>query len=305
MTTNTVEAQGSSPKKSILEYISGNIRDYGLLISLIVIVGFFQYMTEGRMLAPSNINNIPNQNGYVIVMALGMLLVIVAGHIDLSVGSVCAFTGAVAATLMVKLGWHWAPAAVATLVVGALIGGIQGYFIAYLRIPSFIVTLAGMLVFRGLTYRLLGNTNVGPLPAEFNQLSAGWIPDPFASPGFFTTTFALGLIAAPDLKAAAAARVKFKAPGVGVGVRVGAGVAPPDLPPPPDVKAGVKAKIGVKVPAVKIQAPAVKAGAAIKAKAGAGVKAGAGIKVQAPSIKIKAPEVKLKAQVKGGFKIGN
>lgn len=196
MTTNTVEAQGSSPKKSILEYISGNIRDYGLLISLVVIVGFFQYMTEGRMLAPSNINNIPNQNGYVIVMALGMLLVIVSGHIDLSVGSVCAFTGAVAATLMVKLGWHWAPAAVATLVVGALIGGVQGYFIAYLRIPSFIVTLAGMLVFRGLTYRLLGNTNVGPLPAEFNQLSAGWIPDPFASPGFFTTTFALGLIAA-------------------------------------------------------------------------------------------------------------
>jgi hypothetical protein len=108
-------------------------------------------------------------------------------------------------------------------------------------------------------------------------------------------------IAAPDLKAAAAARVKFKAPGVGV--RVGAGVAAPDLPPPPDVKANVKAKVGVKVPAVKIQAPAVNAGAAIKAKAGAGVKAGAGIKVQAPSIKIQAPSVKVKA--KAGFKIGN
>jgi putative multiple sugar transport system permease protein len=196
MTTNNTAIQAASPKKSIVEYISGNIRDYGLLISLLVIVGFFQYMTEGRMLAPSNINNIPNQNGYVIVMALGMMLVIVSGHIDLSVGSVCAFTGAVAAVLMVNFHWHWAPAAIATLAVGAFIGGLQGYFIAYLRIPSFIVTLAGMLVFRGLTYRLLGNTNVGPLPATFNQLSAGWITDPFAMPGFYVTTFALGLIAA-------------------------------------------------------------------------------------------------------------
>ncbi|MDX2087447.1 MAG: FecR family protein [Kofleriaceae bacterium] len=110
-------------------------------------------------------------------------------------------------------------------------------------------------------------------------------------------------LAAPDLKAAAAARASFRAPGIGAGVRVGANVAPPDLPPPPDVKA----KIGVKVPSVKIQAPAVKAGAAIKAKAGvgigAGVKAGAGIKVKAPSIKIQAPSVKVKA--KAGFRIGN
>nr|WP_307437552.1 multiple monosaccharide ABC transporter permease [Labrys monachus] len=190
------EAQTASPNKSIVDYISSNIRDYGLLISLLVIVVFFQYMTEGKMLAPSNINNIPNQNGYVIIMALGMMLVIVSGHIDLSVGSVCAFTGAVAAVLMVNYHWHWAPAALATLAVGAVIGGMQGYFIAYLRIPSFIVTLGGMLVFRGLTYRLLGNTNVGPLPQTFNQLSAGWIADPFAVPGFYTTTFALGVIGA-------------------------------------------------------------------------------------------------------------
>jgi putative multiple sugar transport system permease protein len=196
MTTQTVEVPASSPNKSIVEYVSSNIRDYGLLISLLVIVGFFQYMTEGRMLAPSNINNIPNQNGYVIVMALGMLLVIVTGNIDLSVGSVCAFTGAVAAVLMVNFHWHYIPAAIATLLVGAMIGGMQGFFIAYLRIPSFIVTLAGMLVFRGLTYRLLGNTNVGPLPATFNQLSAGWIFDPFAMPGFYVTTFALGIVGA-------------------------------------------------------------------------------------------------------------
>ena len=196
MTMKITEAQVASSNKSIVEYITSNIRDYGLLISLLVIVIFFQYMTEGRMLAPSNINNIPNQNGYVIIMALGMMLVIVSGNIDLSVGSVCAFTGAVAAVLMVNLHLHYIPAAIVTLVAGAIIGGVQGYFIAYLRIPSFIVTLAGMLVFRGLTYRLLGNTNVGPLPATFNQLSAGWIIDPFAIPGFYVTTFALGIIGA-------------------------------------------------------------------------------------------------------------
>ena len=196
MTMKITEAQVASSNKSIVEYITSNIRDYGLLISLLVIVIFFQYMTEGRMLAPSNINNIPNQNGYVIIMALGMMLVIVSGNIDLSVGSVCAFTGAVAAVLMVNLHLHYIPAAIVTLVAGAIIGGVQGYFIAYLRIPSFIVTLAGMLVFRGLTYRLLGNTNVGPLPATFNQLSAGWIIDPFAIPGFYITTFALGIIGA-------------------------------------------------------------------------------------------------------------
>ena len=194
MTMKLTEAQASSPSRSIVDYVTSNIRDYGLLISLIVIVAFFQYMTEGRMLAPSNINNIPNQNGYVIIMALGMMLVIVSGHIDLSVGSVCAFTGATSAVLMVNYHWPWQLAAPATLIVGAIIGGVQGFFIAYLRIPSFIVTLGGMLVFRGLTYRLLGNTNVGPLPQEFNQLSAGWIPDPFAQPGFYTTTFGLGII---------------------------------------------------------------------------------------------------------------
>ncbi|GLS22101.1 ABC transporter permease [Labrys miyagiensis] len=196
MTMNSTVSQAASPRKSIVDYISSNIRDYGLLISLLIIVGFFQYMTEGRMLAPSNINNIPNQNGYVIVMALGMMLVIVSGHIDLSVGSVCAFTGAVSAVLMVNVHVPWPLAAILTLAVGAVIGGVQGYFIAYLRIPSFIVTLAGMLVFRGLTYRLLGNTNVGPLPATFNQLSAGWITDPFAVPGFYVTTFVLAVIAA-------------------------------------------------------------------------------------------------------------
>jgi putative multiple sugar transport system permease protein len=110
-------------------------------------------------------------------MALGMLLVIVAGHIDLSVGSVAAFTGAVAAVLTVNVGlpvWVVIPA---VLMVGALIGAAQGYWIAYWRIPSFIVTLAGMLVFRGLTLWLLGGQNIGPFPKSFQSLSTGFVPD--------------------------------------------------------------------------------------------------------------------------------
>jgi len=124
-------------------------------------------------------------------------------------------------------------------------------------------------------------------------------------------------VAAPDLRAAADARVKFKAPGVGARVGVGAGVAPPAMPAAPDVKgnvkAGMKAKVGVAVPAVDVAPPKVNAGAAIKAKvgvgagaaAGAGANAKAGVKLKAPEVKIKAPEVKMKAEVKGGFKIGN
>ena len=194
MTDNTAGALADNSGKSIKNYIMSNIRDYGMLLSLVLIVVFFQIMTNYVMLAPQNVNNVVMQNGYVIVMALGMLLVIVAGRIDLSVGSVCGFTGALAGVLMSRQGWNFLPASAAALLAGALIGGIQGYFIAFLRIPSFIVTLAGMLVFRGLTYKLLGSTNAGPFPPEFNQISVGWIPDPIGHPGFFAGSLALGCI---------------------------------------------------------------------------------------------------------------
>jgi putative multiple sugar transport system permease protein len=112
-------------------------------------------------------------------MALGMLLVIVAGHIDLSVGSVVGFTGAVAAVLTVNMGWPVWAVVPTCLFVGLCIGAAQGYWVAYWRIPSFIVTLAGMLVFRGLTLWLLAGQNVGPFPKSFQSLSTGFIPDAF------------------------------------------------------------------------------------------------------------------------------
>ena len=165
-------------------YLKNNMRQYGLMLALAAIMVFFQIMTGGTMMKPLNLTNLVLQNSYVIIMALGMLLVIVSGHIDLSVGAVAAFIGALSAVMIVH--WHL-PVFVAMpicLVVGGIIGAAQGYWIAYWRIPSFIVTLAGMLVFRGLTLWLLGGQNVGPFPKSFQTLSTGFVPDflPFIGP---------------------------------------------------------------------------------------------------------------------------
>ena len=162
--------------------LATNLRDYGLVLALIAIMIFFQLTTSGTLFKPVNLSNLVQQNSFIIVMALGMLLVIVAGHIDLSVGSVAGFIGALAAMMMViwPLGPFSNPLAVAIvcLILGGAIGAAQGYWIAYHRIPSFIVTLAGMLIFRGMCQALLGGgSSVGPLPDSFKQLSSGFVPD--------------------------------------------------------------------------------------------------------------------------------
>src|SRR6188472_3227915 len=121
----------------------------GLLFALLIAILFFQITSNGVMLKSLNVTNVFLQNGYILVMALGMLLIIVIGNIDLSVGSVAGFLGAVAAILMVKVGLDPLLGVALTLIAGGLIGVWQGMWIAYLRVPSFIVTLAGMLLFRG------------------------------------------------------------------------------------------------------------------------------------------------------------
>ncbi|KKC32155.1 multiple monosaccharide ABC transporter permease [Devosia psychrophila] len=212
MTTET--APTSTPAQNqeltVLGALKANMRDYGLLLALILIMLFFQWSTGGVLFKPVNLTNIILQNSYIIVMALGMLLVIVAGHIDLSVGSVSGFIGALAAMLMV--GWRFPPefaflanpfvAGAICIVVGAAIGAAQGYLIAYHRIPSFIVTLAGMLIFKGLSLALLAGKSVGPFPAEFQLLSAGFIPD-FIGPT--TLVPAVAAVPASDGVAAIAA----------------------------------------------------------------------------------------------------
>ncbi|WP_407049653.1 multiple monosaccharide ABC transporter permease [Methyloraptor flagellatus] len=167
----------SKETPSYAGFLKNNMREYGMLISLIAIMLFFQWATEGRLFQPDNLTNIVQQRGYIVVMALGMLLIIVAGHIDLSVGWLCGFLGAVAAILMVDLSIPWYVAVVLTLIAGGVVGAVQGAAVAYLRIPSFIVTLAGMLTFRGLTLYVLGGRNVGPFPNELSTLLTGFFPE--------------------------------------------------------------------------------------------------------------------------------
>ena len=211
------EPAAHSSDKSLLDHLKHNTREYGMLITLVLIMAFFQYMTDGTLMQPLNLTNLVLQNSYIVIMALGMLLVIVAGHIDLSVGSVCGFIGALAAVLMVNFNWHFVPASMVCLLCGGLIGALQGWFVAYSHIPSFIVTLAGMLVFKGLALAVLAGQSVGPFPDNFQLLSAGFIPDVFAAEGLRVTSLLLGVAVAAAL---AVAGVRARANRVRHGVHV-------------------------------------------------------------------------------------
>jgi putative multiple sugar transport system permease protein len=191
----TLAGQPAAPGRTA-HFLKQNLREYGMLLSLVAIMAFFQVMTDGTLLQPLNLTNLVLQNSYIVIMALGMLLVIVAGHIDLSVGSTAGFIGAVAAVLMVNYEWHYLPATLVCLAVGAAIGAAQGWFVAYFRIPAFIVTLAGMLVFKGLALALLHGQSVGPFPPEFQKLSSGFIPDPLQGEGLRLTSFVVGVAVA-------------------------------------------------------------------------------------------------------------
>jgi putative multiple sugar transport system permease protein len=184
--------------KTLTTLFKNNIREYGMLIALIVVMVFFQIQTEGVLFKPVNITNLVLQNSYIITMALGMLLIIVSGWIDLSVGSVVAVVGALAGVLMVRYDVNWVVVVGISLLVGAAIGAFQGYWVAYLKIPSFIVTLAGFLIFRGLTIALLQGESVGPFPRGFQNISSGFIPDFFNGSlndnPFHITTILIGVI---------------------------------------------------------------------------------------------------------------
>lgn len=187
---------GFSWVSAISRFFKEHIREQGMLIALVVITVFFQIATNGTLLQPLNITNLILQNSYIVVMALGMLLVIVSGHIDLSVGSVAGFIGAVAAVMMVQMELSPILAVTACLIIGALIGAVQGFWVAYMKMPAFIVTLAGMLVFRGLTLVLLQGQSIGPFPVGFQQLSSGFIPDFVGAGELHLTTLVIGAIMA-------------------------------------------------------------------------------------------------------------
>ena len=137
------------------------IKKYAMVIVLALVLVFFSITTGGKILLPNNISNIISQNAYVFVLATGMLLcILTGGNIDLSVGSVVCFVGAVGATLMEAAGVPWPVAVLIMFGVGTLIGATQAFWIAYVRIPPFIVTLAGMLIFRGLSNVVLKGLTV-------------------------------------------------------------------------------------------------------------------------------------------------
>ena len=160
----------------IKKTLGGNLREYGIIGALMVIVLLFQALTGGKLLQPNNVASLIQQNAYVMILAIGMVIVIVAGHIDLSVGSVVAFVGGVVALLMKDVGMPWLVAVLAGILLGALVGAWQGFWVAYVGIPAFIVTLAGMLIFRGLAIILVGVTQSG-FPDPFVQISNGSLPN--------------------------------------------------------------------------------------------------------------------------------
>ncbi|WP_083528060.1 multiple monosaccharide ABC transporter permease [Curtobacterium ammoniigenes] len=175
-------------------YLTGQLRQIGLFIALIVIVLFFQFATNGITLAPINVSNLVVQNSYILILAVGMVMVIIGGHIDLSVGSVVAFIGAIAGVMITQ--WHlpWPLAIVLCLVAGALVGAWQGFWVAYFGIPAFIVTLAGMLAFRGAAEIVLGNQQISPFPAGFRSLGSGFLPS-FGTTGYEPLTLILSVVA--------------------------------------------------------------------------------------------------------------
>ncbi|MBU1249708.1 MAG: sugar ABC transporter permease [Actinobacteria bacterium] len=184
---------------SNLAHIVADLGKNGIFLALIAVIVLFSITTDGILLRPQNISNLIVQNGYILILAIGMVLVIVAGHIDLSVGSIAAFIGAISGVFVSAdyLGLPWWLAIILSLIVGAIVGAWQGFWIAFVGIPAFIVTLAGMLIFRGLALITLGNANIGSFPEEYRALGNGFINFPVQVLGedVDPLTLVIGLIA--------------------------------------------------------------------------------------------------------------
>lgn len=172
-----------------------NLRTSGIYIAFVALVVLFTILTGGTLLAPRNVTNLVLQNAHILIMVLGMLMVIVAGHIDLSVGSVLAFASAVSAFLVIKQGMPWWVGLLAAVVVGLVVGAWHGFWVAVVGIPAFIVTLAGMLLFRGLTAVVLSNTSLSPFPEAYKVVANDYAHGLF---GTITVGQGEGLKAVPE-----------------------------------------------------------------------------------------------------------
>jgi putative multiple sugar transport system permease protein len=172
-----------------------NLRQSGIFIAFVAIVGLFTILTHGVLLSPGNVTNIVLQYSYILILAIGMLIVIVGGHIDLSVGSVVALTGAVSAVLVIKNGQPWWVGVLVALAVGLAVGAWQGFWVAYVGIPAFIVTLAGMLLFRGMTLQVLDNVSLSPFPASYQKIAGGFLNGFLGGQGIDVFTLVIAAVA--------------------------------------------------------------------------------------------------------------
>ncbi|MER7773281.1 multiple monosaccharide ABC transporter permease [Kitasatospora sp. NPDC096140] len=181
-------------QKNLFGGTTSNARQFGMIFTLVSIVLLFQIWTGGLTLTSGNLIAVVSQYSYILILAIGMLMVIVAGHIDLSVGSVAAFTGIVVAKAMQTYSLPWPLGLGLGLLIGVLIGAWQGFWVAYVGVPAFIVTLAGMMLFRG-GNQYIGNADTVPVPADFRKIGAGFLPEVGPDTGYNNLTLLLGLAA--------------------------------------------------------------------------------------------------------------
>lgn len=191
----TASAALHSGSSNLVQLVTRNMRQSGIFVAFVVIVGLFAILTDGVSLSPGNITNLVLQYSYILVLAIGMVIVIVGGHIDLSVGSVVALTGAVSAILVIREGQPWWVGVLAAIAVGVVVGVWQGFWVAYVGIPAFIVTLAGMLLFRGLTQIVLDNLSLSPFPGEYARIASGFLNGLLGGYGYDAFTLLIGAVA--------------------------------------------------------------------------------------------------------------
>lgn len=179
---------------SFLQKLKNNFETYSMYYILAIIVVLFQVLTNGTLLRPLNITNIILQNGYILILAIGMLLVIILGDVDLSVGSIVAFVGAMSAIFSIRMGLSTPVTILLSLGIGALIGAFNGFWVAYVRVPAFIATLASLLIFRGLTIVVLDGRTLSPYRDSFRLLGSGFLPDFLNGENLHLTTLIIGIL---------------------------------------------------------------------------------------------------------------
>jgi putative multiple sugar transport system permease protein len=189
---------------NLKELMTRNLRQSGIFIAFVAIVVFFTILTEGVLLSPGKLSNVVLQFSYILILAIGMVIVIIGGHIDLSVGSVVALTGAVSAVVVIQQGMPFWAGVLAAIGTGLLVGAWQGFWVAVVGIPAFIVTLAGMLLFRGMTLLVLGNISLSPFPTEYTVIASGFLEGFMGGTEVDVFTVVIGVLAAAGYVVSAA-----------------------------------------------------------------------------------------------------